>query len=203
MRLQRVKVVSADQKLWLVCLVSFSTVWQLVKKRAKQAFSSTRRFYRWVLLCIFVFQIVTLCAVTSGLYLSGILRLRFSSYIWNTLRVIFDRKWASWDMMTSFTFVMTFLILISIIYQFRFLHLTSVWHKIDIAEVSFLWLWCYLPMITDVIIMKMLSLPLSRHKKRSSKGFISPWSFVLCEYLIVMTYLREFQLWRIFFSLRE
>ena len=99
------------------------------------------------------------------MYLSGILHFRFSSYIWNTLRVTFGQKWASWDMVTSYSLEMTFLILISIIYQFWFLHLTSFWHKIDVAEVSFLWFWCHLPISVDVIIMKMPSLSLSRHKK--------------------------------------
>ena len=110
-------------------------------------------------------------------------------------------KMSIFRIMVSFLSEMTSLILVSIIYQFRFLHLTSVWHKIDVTEVSFLWFWCHLPMITDVIIMKMPSLPLSRQKKRSSKGFISLWSFVLCEYSVfVLTYLRWFQPLRKYFQ---
>ena len=104
------------------------------------------------------------------------------------------------DMVTSFLIEMTSFILISIIYQFRFLHLTSIWHKIDVTEVSFLELCCHFPMNADVIIMKMLSLSLLRHKKRSSKGCICLWSFFLCGYLIVMTYLRGFQPLRKYFQ---
>lgn len=46
----------------------------------------------------------------------------------------------------------------------------------------------------------MLSLSLLGHKKRSSKGCIRLRNFIFCGYSVVMTYLRCFQLMRIFFQ---
>jgi len=51
-----------------------------------------------------------------------------------------------------------------------------------------------------VISTKMLSLLYIGIKKRSSKGCNSLQSFVFCGYSVVMTYLRGFQLVRIFFQ---
>lgn len=83
------------------------------------------------------------------------------------------------------------------------MHLTSVWHKIDVIEVSFLWFWCHLPMITDVIIMKMLSLSLLGHKKWSSKGFISLWNFFLCGYSVCIDVFAWVSTWENIFSTCE
>lgn len=121
----------------------------------------------------------------------------------------------------SNSFEMTSLILISILSQRKILRLTPFWQGIDIAQVSFLWFWChftfevwFLPaflmskqafmtsliLTGGVISIKMLSLFIYGHKKRSSKGCNCLQSFDFCWYSVVMTYLRGFQLVRIFFQ---
>ena len=51
-----------------------------------------------------------------------------------------------------------------------------------------------------IISIKMLSIFIYGHKKRSFKGCNSLQSFVFCRYSVVMPYLRGFQLLRIFFQ---
>ena len=51
-----------------------------------------------------------------------------------------------------------------------------------------------------VISIKMLSLFIYGHKKRSSEGCKQPSELLFCGYSVVMTYVRGFQLVQIFFQ---
>ena len=86
-------------------------------------------------------------------------------------------------------------------------HFFGFWCHFSVAHCFELCFWqqngrfcCHLTINADVIILKMLSLSLLGHKKRSSKGFICLRNFIFRGYSIVMTYLRGFQPLRKYFQ---